>query len=664
MPRLPQQQSQQVAPGQISAPLRPLSITSESFGASAFGAITDVATEEQRKRDRRASLRATMNAQKSLDDIWYGKDGGRWKEGEEFFDWAKGANQQVDDALKANMKGLSEPQSEMTSERQEVMRDSFDTQVRQRMGPVRKTYYEGAYAADMADLGETTVKHASDSSASIQTMQDGLDSGAIRIAEFMADFPEYVDVDPKIWAREQVEDFESDTLRRSISAALAAGNERLAKEYSEHFGHLLKADQKVAVDRDVKQANELSEIAATFGQVASAKPLIVSGDGPQLAEAAGREFLPPDAQVAEWGDDVRAHGAAEGWSQQQIERAVDYTRQRGHEQIRVEESKQTGVYLQLLAKLGSEGDLLSMQAQYPTHWNHITDDQRQLLTDRSREMAEGRLYQKDKETWPFVREHATGTPEMKERFIRFMQSGDADGLLEPKHLTESKKWLEDIVAGRRTKGIDTEEEIIKEAMRTVGLFRGNEKGGSDNGEQFWNTATDLFNSEKERRELDFLTKTEMDKLIGPLTSTAVFDSFGNAVEFDTDFFQQDTLLGLATPEDIDIDQINPDIITTGTDTIRRSVTPREFGGMTQDELELRIKKLYLQELFVNASDTSSAAGGVRGERIHRSAELIRSRDKEASSPLPFGGSKGRLQNPARAQRARTQANPIRAKRGL
>jgi hypothetical protein len=506
-----------------------------ALGQQFTDTAAQIAFEEQAKKDKRVALDAVRLARKDADDLWYGEEGGRWKEGQEFFEWSTGASDSLDKAIQARTQTLAGPQNEIAQSYMDDIRDRFGQNVQQRSGAARQTMYEGGYSVDKENLLNTHSLSAGDPDATIADLQAGLDEGAELVASFMDEHPEYIDIDPTLWAREQVEGYESTLIRTSIEKVLEHGNSQLAKDYFDEFGHLLSSTDQSAVKSSLDGSQSMSEVSAAYDVTAGLVPIYVGGDARQVAETAGQKFLSPTAAMNERSKLLRAHGKDNGWSEEQIREAVDYNRRRSKEVIETQEAQQAAMYTELdNFLLKNEGDMVLLRERFPSAYAHVSSEQKSALSSRASDMAEGRVATRDANEWRLLDGLAHGSIEDQDAFITRMRSAVPRSLLSEDHLKIADKWVEDIQQGRAdalddgrswNQRVESKIKALKLNAEDADLFHQSASAARAN------MAVDFQRSGK------LITAQDEQTLINIQTWEELFDSQGRPVELSDHFFR-------------------------------------------------------------------------------------------------------------------------------
>ena len=577
--------------------------------------VQSIAFSEQAKRDKRIALDAVRQARRDADSLWYGEDGGRWKEGQEFFEWSAGAGDSLDKAIMSRTEGLVGPQAEIAQSYMDDIRERFDGNVMQRTGAARRTMYEGGYEVDKENLLNTHTLTSGDPESTIDDLQRGLDEGADLVASYMDEHSEYIDIEPELFARQEVETYESTLVRSSIEKVIQHGATGRAAEYMEEFGHLMSANDLAAAERAIGDASLQGEVAAVHEASAESIPIYVGGDGREIASAAGTEYLSPTAARNARAKEIREHGKREGWTRKQIEEAVAYSKRRSDEQIQTGIAQQTAMFYDLDEYLKkNDGDLRLAQERFPGAWAHLTGEQRDALGVRASDMAAGRIASKDANEWRALDGLRHGTIEQQDAFITRMASGVPAILLSEDHLKAARGWVEDVQQGR-AKALDdgrSWNQRVESKIKALDL-------NDEDADLFHqkasaaraNLATDLARSGK------IVTSQDEQTLINIQTWEELFDSQGRPIELSDRFFR----LSVA-----DIPDPPPAWISSG------GGQALVRNGIPQTPANL--KALYYLDIEQNGSLTSQRIPPEEQRRAEREIALATAGEEEELVPLP------------------------------
>lgn len=527
----------QVGPAQGLPAVRAQAVAGpEALGAGVGATVARIAGEEALERDRQQAMAVVTTAEADRDSLWAGEQGGRWKLGEEFFQWAASEPQAFREGFGKRLEGLSPRARALAEPLLQQVGSDLDRRVQGHAGPAREAYFTGNLAQQLQGVHNTTRIAASDPEQGSQALFGGLQRGSFLIHDFVKAHPELIATDTTGWLSSKVEAFESEMVAASIQDAIEAGHSGLATQLLADHGAKLLPDAAARARGDVESASSLREIAETYEAEFDEAPIITEPDGEALAKVTGRTWRPPEKARQHLVRRMREIGKERDWSQQQVEDAVAYAERRGAQVIRDGALLQAETFETLRTEMGEQSMPLHwIKERRPHEWRSLSQDQRDALSALDAQAQAVRAAQDDADWFFRLQTLANGSDEDRTEFLGIVESGVPVAYLSESHWKAIQGVAEDIEKDRYERLEDGRTDYQQIMFKATAL-----KLDKEETDAFYNRTWAAISS-KQSDTKKKLTDPEKQVIIDRMAmdvSKGLFDPQGRAIEVDVDRFWQ------------------------------------------------------------------------------------------------------------------------------
>lgn len=548
-PSVPQYQPTGAGLAPLRVPQAPGRVDQDLFGAAIAQQQAQAHAEQRRKRDKAASMEFLEGALLEMNDLWYGENGGKWKNGKEYLDWA-GTRPvaQWKQRMSEAMQELPGGARAMAEGQIQGMQIQMDRDVKQRFGQAEQVYYTGRMESMLESLASTTAMAAADPARGKEAVLQGLAQAAAVIEDFSTDHGEWIGVDIDDWNKAKYQQWASQNVARAIKQANAGNNDILAKELYDTFGHLLDPDKRIIVGADVTEASFLGEVARTWEGLHEGQPIMMGEDARYIAAANNQHYRPPKVQAEHLAGQMREVGRQFGWSQQQIEQAVEYARRRGAEELVKGELRQAANFEGLMKEM-MEGDarLDDLRRNSGARMRDISIDHLDALKELDANIAANQLGQKQAHWWMKMNVLGNGDLEDKREFQRLWRSAIPLAHIHDKSMLS---WLrgmnENIEQGVTKMGDDGLTTWQRIQIKLEGLSEDHEWNQAEREEWIQRASAALLTWQQTNE--GEIPSADHWGLLNNLGASELYDTRGQTAEFDEPLGLVD-IVDMATPNE-------------------------------------------------------------------------------------------------------------------
>lgn len=548
-PSVPQYQPTGAGLAPLRVPQAPGRVDQDLFGAAIAQQQAQAHAEQRRKRDKAASMEFLEGALLEMNDLWYGENGGKWKNGKEYLDWA-GTRPvaQWKQRMSEAMQELPGGARAMAEGQIQGMQIQMDRDVKQRFGQAEQVYYTGRMESMLESLASATAMAAADPARGKEAVLQGLAQAAAVIEDFSTDHGEWIGVDIDDWNKAKYQQWASQNVARAIKQANAGNNDILAKELYDTFGHLLDPDKRIIVGADVTEASFLGEVARTWEGLHEGQPIMMGEDARYIAAANNQHYRPPKVQAEHLASQMREVGRQFGWSQQQIEQAVEYARRRGAEELVKGELRQAANFEGLMKEM-MEGDarLDDLRRNSGARMRDISIDHLDALKELDANVADNQLGQKQAHWWMKMNVLGNGDLEDKREFQRLWRSAIPLAHIHDKSMLS---WLrgmnENIEQGVTKMGDDGLTTWQRIQIKLEGLSEDHEWNQAEREEWIQRASAALLTWQQTNE--GEIPSADHWGLLNNLGASELYDTRGQTAEFDEPLGLVD-IVDMATPNE-------------------------------------------------------------------------------------------------------------------